>query len=124
LPLTDEVRGRYSNPDNDPRGEWQSVSLNAQAGHATKDQFYSLTTPGGRVVDVPSGRCWAVTKPRMEELIADGRVWFGEAGDNVPRRKAFLVEAKEGLTPHTLWTASEVGTNDSAKKELIELRTS
>jgi len=121
LPLTDEVRGRYSNPDNDPRGPWQSVSLNAQAGHATKDQFYSLTTPGGRTIDPPSGRCWALTKPRMDELIADNRVWFGEAGNNVPRRKSFISEATEGLTPHTLWTAEEVGTNDSAKKELIEL---
>jgi adenine-specific DNA-methyltransferase len=121
LPLTDEVRDRYSNPDNDPRGLWQSVSLNAQAGHATKDQFYSLTTPSGRVIDPPPGRCWAVTKPRMDVLIADNRVWFGETGGNVPRRKIFLSEAKEGLTPHTLWTAEEVGTNDSAKKELIEL---
>ena len=121
LPLTDKAQQRYSNPDNDPRGPWQSVSLNAQAGHATKDQFYSLTTPGGRKIEPPPGRCWAVTKPRMQDLISDNRVWFGESGNNVPRRKAFRSEAKEGLTPHTLWTASEVGTNDSAKKELIEL---
>jgi adenine-specific DNA-methyltransferase len=121
LPTTDEVRGRYSNPDNDPRGLWQSVSLNAQAGHATKDQFYSLTTPGGRVLEPPPGRCWTVTKPKLDELIADNRVWFGEAGNNVPRRKLFLSEAKDGLTPHTLWTAAEVGTNDTAKKDLIDL---
>src|SRR5262249_1756529 len=44
LPLTDDVRQRYCNPDNDARGPWQSVSLNAQAGHATKEQFYSITT--------------------------------------------------------------------------------
>jgi len=54
-------------------------------------------------------------------LVADNRVWFGKSGNNVPRRKAFASEAKQGLTPHTLWTAEEVGTNDSAKKELIEL---
>ncbi|MFN9976495.1 MAG: site-specific DNA-methyltransferase, partial [Phycisphaerae bacterium] len=58
LPLTEEVLGRYSNPDNDERGKWQSVSLNAQAGHATKDQFYELTTPGGRTLEPPPGRCW------------------------------------------------------------------
>src|SRR6185437_6455399 len=121
LPTTEEVRNRYANPDNDPRGPWQSVSLNAQAGHATKDQFYSFTTPGGRVLDPPPGRCWAVTKPKLEQLVADNRVWFGETGNNVPRRKLFLSEAADGLTPHTLWTAAEVGTNDSAKKDLIEL---
>ncbi|MBI3976425.1 MAG: hypothetical protein HY334_08555 [Armatimonadetes bacterium] len=54
-------------------------------------------------------------------MIADNRVWFGETGNNAPRRKAFASEAREGLTPHTLWAADQVGTNDSAKKELIEL---
>lgn len=122
LPFTDEVKARYSNPDNDPRGVWQSVSLNAQAGPGRRaEQFFSLITPGGRVVDPPAGRCWIVTEPRMEELIADGRVWFGEDGNNVPREKAFLSEARDGLTPHTVWTADEVGTNDSAKKELTKL---
>jgi len=121
LPLSEDVLGRYENRDNDPRGPWQSVSLNAQAGHATKDQFYELTLPSGRKLSAPPGRCWVVTKPRMEELIADKRVWFGAKGDNTPRRKAFLSEAREGLTPHTLWTAEEVGTNDSAKKALNSL---
>jgi adenine-specific DNA-methyltransferase len=122
LPLTDEVEQRYSNPDDDPRGVWQSVSLNAQAGPGRrKEQFYAVTTPGGRVVQPPPGRCWIVTKDRMEELIADNRVWFGEEGNNVPRQKVFLSEARDGLTPHTLWTADEVGTNDSAKKELTRM---
>jgi len=121
LPLTDRARERYSNPDGDRRGPWQSVSLNAQAGHGTKSQFYTLTTPGGRTLDPPSGRCWALTQPRMDELVADNRVWFGVDGSNVPRRKVFLSEATIGLTPHTLWTASEVGTNDSATKELLQL---
>ncbi|HUX38082.1 MAG TPA: site-specific DNA-methyltransferase [Rectinemataceae bacterium] len=118
LPVTDEVRERYSNPDNDPRGAWQSVSLNAQGGHATKSQFYNITTPGGRVVEPPAGRCWIVTKTRFEELVADDRIWFGIDGNNVPREKTFLCEAKDGITPHTLWNADEVGTNDNAKKEL------
>lgn len=121
LPLSEEVLQRYSNPDNDPRGDWQSVSLNAQAGHATPAQFYTITTPRGRSVEPPSGRCWSVTKQRLQELIADNRVWFGPDGNNIPRLKVFLDEAREGLTPHTLWTANEVGTNDSAKKALLEM---
>lgn len=122
LPFTEEVRSRYGNPDNDKRGDWQSVSLNAQAGPGRrKEQFYSITTPGGRIVDPPAGRCWIVTEDRMRELIDDGRVWFGEDGNNVPRLKNFLSEAKDGLTPHTLWLAGEVGTTDSAKRELTQL---
>lgn len=122
LPATDELEARYSNPDNDPRGDWQSVSLNAQAGPGRRqEQFYTVTTPSGRKVDPPTGRCWIVTLDRLNELIADGRVWFGINGNNVPREKLFRAEANEGLVPHTLWQASEVGTTDSAKKRLISL---
>lgn len=122
LPLTDEVESRYSNPDNDPRGDWQSVSLNAQAGPGRRqDQFYTVTTPSGRKVDPPSGRCWIVTYARFKELEADGRVWYGADGNNVPREKLFKSESNDGLVPHTLWQASEVGTTDTAKKHVIEV---
>ena len=121
LPATDEVLKRYANPDNDKRGDWQSVSLNAQAGHATPSQFYEIVTPSGRKLQPPSGRCWSVTKERFDELVADNRIWFGEDGGNVPRVKLFKSEIDLGLTPHTLWTADEVGTNDSAKKTLNSL---
>ena len=57
----------------------------------------------------------------MKEQIADGRVWFGRDGNGVPRIKKFLHEARNGLTPNTLWLAEQVGTNDSAKKHTIRL---
>lgn len=121
LPATEELVGRYSNPDNDPRGDWQSVSLAAQAGHGTPAQFYTITTPSGRKLDPPPGNCWRVTKERLKELIADNRVWFGADGGNVPRRKIYLSEVELGLTPHTLWKAGEVGTTDSAKRAVMNL---
>jgi adenine-specific DNA-methyltransferase len=123
LPMSEEVLARYKNPDDDPRGPWQSVSLNVQSGHATEDQFYKVTTPSGRIVGFDRGdtRAWSITKPRFLELLADKRVTFGNDGDNVPREKVFLSEARQGLTPHTLWTAEEVGTNDEAKKAVTEL---
>ena len=120
--LNDEVLARYKNPDNDPRGPWQSVSANAQAGHATPSQFYPLRLPSGRLIEPPKGRCWLYTKERMEEEIRAGNIWFGFDGDNTPRIKKFLNQLSEqGLTPETIWPATEVGTNDDAKKSLIEL---
>jgi adenine-specific DNA-methyltransferase len=121
LPLTEEARGRYNNPDNDPRGDWQSVAITAQAGHGTKSQFYSITTPSGRIVDLPSGSCWRFTQEKLKSLIDDNRIWFGSDGGNVPRQKVFLNEQEAGLTPHTIWTADEVGTTDSAKRALNEM---
>ena len=116
LKITDAVMKRYKNPDNDPRGPWQSISLNAQAGHGTAEQFYTITLPGGKKLDPPRGRCWVVTARRLEELIRDNRIWFGLSGNNAPRVKKFLSETERGLTPHTLWTSGEVGTTDHATK--------
>jgi adenine-specific DNA-methyltransferase len=121
LELTDEVRKRYKNPDNDPRGPWQSVSANAQAGHGTPNQFYTLVAPNGKKHDLPKGTCWRYTEKRMQEEIAANNIWFGKDGKGVPRMKRFLSEAKAGLTPETLWLADEVGTNDFAKKGLLQM---
>ncbi|MBU0653416.1 MAG: site-specific DNA-methyltransferase, partial [Proteobacteria bacterium] len=122
LGLNKEILNRYKNPDNDPRGPWQSVSANAQAGHATPSQFYKLKLPSGREIDPPKGRCWLYTKKRMEQEIAAGNIWFGADGDNSPRVKKFLRDNQDrGLTPETIWPASEVGTNDDAKKGLLQL---
>lgn len=122
LPPTDEVRARYKNPDDDPRGPWQSVSATAQGGHGTASQFYKLKTPSGALLDPPEGRCWLYTKDRMEAEISANNIWFGKNGLNVPRIKRLLRDhADGGLTPRTIWRADEVGTNDQAKKHLIQL---
>jgi len=121
LPLSEAVKARYSNPDDDERGDWQSVSLNAQGGHGTPSQFYEFVAPNGKVHKLPSGRCWLYTWPEMQKKIDDGRVWFGKTGNNAPREKKFLSEVKAGLTPNTLWLADEFGTNDEAKKETVRL---
>lgn len=119
--MDDEAISRYKNPDNDPRGVWTSVPAIAQAGHGTKNQFYTLTTPSGREVDPPSGSCWRYTYQKMQEAISDNRIWFGSDGDGVPRIKKFLNEGQQGLTIESMWWAKNVGNNDSAKRELTKL---
>lgn len=122
IPINQEVMARYKNPDNDPRGVWQSVAITAQAGHGTASQFYTIVTPGGRRIDPPAGNCWRFTEPRLKELMSEGRIYFGPDGNNVPRQKKFLKEAEDsGLTPETIWYADEVGTNDTAKRHSNEL---
>lgn len=122
LPVGKEfVDSKYKNPDNDPRGPWQSVSASVQAGHAVASQFYTIVSPVGVEFDPPKGRCWAYNQEKMLREIACGNIWFGMDGRNTPRIKKFLANAKIGLTPETLWSADNCGTTDSAKKHLLSL---
>lgn len=121
LSPNEELLKRYKNPDLDPRGVWQSISLNVQAGHATKGQFYDFQSPNGKIHTPPKGRCWVHTKEKLLEEVAKNNIWFGKDGNAVPRKKKFLVDSKIGLTPQTIWKAEEVGTTDTAKKNIISL---
>lgn len=122
LPIgADFIDKKYKNPDNDPRGPWQSVSASVQAGHAVASQFYTIVSPAGIEFNPPKGRCWAYNQVRMLREIAENNIWFGEDGKNTPRIKKFLANAKLGLTPETLWSGDSYGTTDSAKKHLLSL---
>ncbi len=116
LPRTDNQNTRYQNPDNDPRGVWKSSGLDVKTYSAQYD--FPITTPSGRVVNPPVGRCWRCSPDRFAELVADNRIWFGENGNNVPSVKRFLSEVKQGVTPLTLWTHNEVGHTQSATQGL------
>ncbi len=107
----------YRNPDNDLRGVWASVDLTGQKGHATPSQFYEITTPLGKILKPPTGRCWAIAEKTFIDLVKDNRIWFGKDGDARPRLKKFLAET-EGTTVWTWWTNTEVGHNQEAAKEL------
>jgi adenine-specific DNA-methyltransferase len=117
LEISESRKKDFKNPDNDPRGLWASTDCTAQTGHATPNQFYILTTPSGRVIELPNNLCWRFTKERMDEEIREGRIWFGKDGNGVPRKKTYLSE-RSGQNAWTWWGNSEVGNNQEAKKEM------
>lgn len=121
LQRSDEMNARYRNLDNDPRGVWKPTDATAQAGHGTPAQFYVLEAPNGQKHSLPPGKCWVYTEDVMNSYIADGRVWFGRDGNNVPALKRFLSEVKQGMASKTIWTYKEVGHNQEAKKEILSL---
>lgn len=122
LPASEAQLNRYSNPDNDSRGDWASLPAHAKAEKGRRQaQFFTITTPSGRSINPPPGRCWLYTKERLAEMIADNRIWFGENGNNAPRVKKFLSEVQAGLVPSSIWEHKEVGTTGSAKAQLTSL---
>lgn len=111
--------GRYSNPDNDPRGVWKSTDCTV--GPAIASKIYPIKIPSGKIVLPPKGRCWLYTKERFNEMLDDNRISFGENGEGVPRVKKFLSEVKDSITPMTIWKYSEVGHSQDAKQKLKKL---
>ena len=117
---SDEANGRYSNPDNDPRGVWKASDLSV--GPAVQENIYTITTPSGRNVEPPAGRSWRLSRKAFRERLEDNRIWFGPNGDNVPAMKRFLSELrKTGITPMTIWKHTEVDHSQGATQKLAKL---
>ncbi|MCB5223319.1 site-specific DNA-methyltransferase [Lactiplantibacillus pentosus] len=117
---TDSSDSLYKNPDNDPRGVWQSDNMSV--GPAIQANIYPVTTPSGRVVVPPAGRSWRLSQNAFRKRLADNRIWFGSDGNGVPRIKRFKSELrKTGITPMTIWKYQDVGHSQSATQDLQTL---
>ena len=120
LPRGEDAKARYKNPDNDPRGPWTSGDL--QARNYYSEGTYPITCPSGRIIPGPGkGMYWRVSKTNFEKLGKEGRIWWGESGNNMPRLKRYLSDVKDGIVPQTMWFHKDVGHTQEAKKELLEL---
>ena len=120
LPRTEEANARYSNPDNDPRGVWMSSDISVKTYNAACD--YPITTPSGKIVEPPAGRCWRLSAKAFAERLQDNRIWFGPNGDNTPRLKRFLSELKyDGMAPTSLLFYKDVGHSQEGAQEVVSL---
>ena len=120
LPRTEEANARYQNPDNDPRGPWKPSDLSVKTYNEKDD--YPITTPSGRVVEPPTGRCWSLSAKAFAERLQDGRIWFGPNGDSAPALKRFLSELKyDGMAPQSILPYKEVGHSQEGAQETAKL---
>ena len=120
LPRTSEMNERYKNPDNDPRGPWQSGDLVANGERSTG--YYDVISPKtGKVFNVEKGKHWVYSQENLSQMIKNGEIWFGADGNSFPRKKRFLKDVQDGRTPSTIWLSSEVGHNQTATKEILSI---
>ena len=120
LPRTKDMNDRYKNPDDDPRGSWQSGDLVA-SGERSNGHFLVTSPKTGKTFDVPQGKHWVYSQENLLAMVADNRIWFGDDGNSFPRKKRFLTEVQDGRTPNTLWLSEEVGHNQAAAREVKAL---
>lgn len=122
LPRTDEADGRYSNPDNDPRGPWKGASfLNPATPEQRPNLCYPIKNPNTGGVATPSNNAWRRSKEEFERLQNEGLLyWGGDGTAPIPSIKMFLSEAR-GLTPINLWEHDYAGNTDDGTRDVSSL---
>lgn len=107
----------YSNPDNDPRGDWLPAPL-TRAEHRDRD-FYAIPNKLGTSVYPPKGSSWRRPPKTMAWLQKDDRIWWGASGDaQFPMEKKFLSEMKDGVVNQTWWPYGFAGSTRNAGADL------
>lgn len=122
-PRTEKSDSIYSNPDNDPRGVWTSVSyVNPASKEQRPNLTYTITNPiTGEEINHPTN-AWKYEYSKYLQHVEENRLYWGANGENTyPRLKKFLSEVDDGMVPVNLWKREDVGTTDSASKELANL---
>ncbi|MDO9402384.1 MAG: site-specific DNA-methyltransferase [Polaromonas sp.] len=116
LPREEDGNARYKNPDNDPRGPWLQGACSTAKSGSEKNRF-PVMLPSGRPIQPPPGNYWRYAEETLKQAQLDNRVYYGKNGDRLPIIKSYLSEVQDGFVPKTLWLASEVGSNQSAKRD-------
>ena len=110
LPYTAEyIAQTFSNPDNDPKGAYQTGPLARPA--SSSNRAYTLTMPNGREITAK----WSCSKETFQSYVKEGRLVIPRGGEGMPRIKIYLSELP-GMIPN-MWLDSS-GTNDDANRTI------
>jgi adenine-specific DNA-methyltransferase len=123
VPFSDSQRENYRNPDKDPRGPWNSAAYTcAKSAEERPNLYYAITNPNtGEVIWPKKTRVWAYGPETHAENVENDMIYWGADGkSSSPRIKKFLTSAKP-VVPRSIWLNSEVGHNQEARGESLEL---
>lgn len=111
-----ELTGSFSNPDNDPRGDWASKPW--KVGSDQSGSRYKITTQTGIVLDEE----WMGDESTYQKLLLDNRIIFPNNGNGAPRKKYFKFEREEeGQCATNWWNHDQFGHNQEGNSVLTEL---
>ncbi|MDD5462588.1 MAG: site-specific DNA-methyltransferase [Methylococcales bacterium] len=109
----DYIEKKFSNPDNDPRGPWDTMDLSA---NHEGPHFPIINQKTGKTYYPAEGRYWVFNEKEVENRIKDGRIIFGKTGKAGPVQKVFLKEKKLRKKAESLW--DKHGLNSDGMEEL------
>jgi len=113
LQRTETHNKAYSNPDNDPKGDWRSGDV--RSPHYRENLVFDIITPSGGIISSPDNG-WRWSKELVHEKIKSGEIIFSEDESKIIR-KIYLSE-QEGRIAESIWFGNEVGTSREANKEI------
>lgn len=110
---------KFSNPDNDPRGEWVADPFDAP--EIRENLTYVIENPNtGKKFLPPKGRHWRTTEDEYKKYLLEGKIVFGKTGKAKPQLKRYFFEAVEkGIVSKSIW--DDVGTTTNGTQELEKL---
>ncbi|MDO7172616.1 site-specific DNA-methyltransferase [Mariniflexile sp. AS56] len=103
-PRSEKLNSRYSNPDEDPRGNWvaSDLSANGKGGRLTESCIFDIKNPEtGKLFSPPANKCWLYNREKVEMLISENRIGFRENSGS-PFLKRYLSEVRQGSTLATI----------------------
>lgn len=111
-----DVTANFSNPDNDPLGEWASKPW--KVGSGQNGSKYAITYPNGNVVEGE----WMGSEETYKNLLSSNRIYFPNNGNGEPRKKYYKFERdEEGQCATNWWGADQFGSNQEGSKHLADL---
>lgn len=111
------IERTYSNPDNDPKGDWTTSDLSANH----KGPYFAIKNPStNEVFFPPKGRYWVFNENEVKKRIAEGRIIFGKNGKSAPVQKNYLVDRASMRTKADSWWDNK-GRNSDATREISML---
>lgn len=116
--LTD--MGKYSNPDNDPRGDWMSADMTGLATASQRPNLhYDICNPETNTTYVCPPLGWRYDRNRMNQLIANKEIIWPSNPEGRPRRKKFAKDLQSQYTGMS--TVLNTVFNTQATRELKAL---
>jgi adenine specific DNA methylase Mod len=112
-----DLTGQFSNPDNDPRGDWASKPW--KVGSDQSGSRYIIVNPNNKK---EYDEEWMGDEDTYKDLTADNRIIFPKGGDGYPRKKYFRFEREqEGQCANNWWHHEQFGHNQGANEEMTDL---
>lgn len=121
--FSEEARARYSNPDNDPRGDWRDSSYHGPKSPLERPNLsYPIINPFTGEEILPKEKSWAFEKSVYDQHVKEKKLWWGKNNSyREPRVKVFLSEVEGGIVPRTLWDYESFGTTSVGRSDLREV---